>query len=181
MNNRIIELFSKHRFAQEATPENNVKDLYRLITKYLTTDCIMAEIGCFAGVSSELFAIHVKHIHCIDLFAPYGEISDQAIYDAESVFDQLLIKYNNISKLKMSSEKANATFNDSSLDFVYIDGAHDYNNAFKDIQIWLPKIKPNKYIGGHDFNNKDVHKAIIDSKLNIIETFQEHSWIAKIS
>lgn len=173
-------LYNKPRFyTKHFSPENNVKDLHTLIKKYLNSETIMVEIGSFAGTSSELFALFVKHIYCVDPYLPYKEM-DNKIYIAEQEFDTLLSKYNNITKVKKTSELASHDFEDRSLDFIYIDGAHDYDNVYKDIQLWLPKVKSGGFIGGHDHYNHDVRKAISDSNLKVIETFKESSWITTV-
>jgi hypothetical protein len=39
------------------------------------------------------------------------------------------------------------------VDFVYIDGNHNYRAVTEDIRAWWPKIRPNGVMGGHDFYN----------------------------
>lgn len=53
------------------------------------------------------------------------------------------------------------------LDFVYIDGNHAYEYVLIDILTWLPKIKKGGLIGGHDFNDKEVAKAVTDMFPNV--------------
>lgn len=36
-------------------------------------------------------------------------------------------------------------------DFVYTDAAHDYENVKADILAWLPKVRENGIIAGHDY------------------------------
>ncbi len=40
------------------------------------------------------------------------------------------------------------------LDFVFIDANHRYDEAKKDIQDWLPKIKPGGLLCGHDYGGR---------------------------
>jgi hypothetical protein len=40
---------------------------------------------------------------------------------------------------------------DSTLDFVYIDGAHDFKNVALDICEWSKKVRPGGIVYGHDF------------------------------
>lgn len=51
-----------------------------------------------------------------------------------------------------------------SLDFVIIDATHSYNGVKNDIDAWLPKIKENGLICGHDyhisFDNGGVIRAV---------------------
>lgn len=42
-------------------------------------------------------------------------------------------------------------FEDESLDFVYIDGNHEYSYVKEDIDLWYPKIKKGGLISGHDY------------------------------
>lgn len=55
--------------------------------------------------------------------------------------------------VKKKSEEA-APIIDDELDFVYIDGGHDFENVKKDIEKWFPKVKKGGIIGGHDFKSK---------------------------
>lgn len=43
-------------------------------------------------------------------------------------------------------------FKDGSLDFVYIDGNHDFQHAANDIAEWSRKVRPGGIISGHDFS-----------------------------
>lgn len=51
---------------------------------------------------------------------------------------------------KTSMECVNK-FEDNSLDFVYIDGNHDFLNVTQDIHYWLKKVKPGGILSGHDY------------------------------
>jgi len=55
---------------------------------------------------------------------------------------------------------------DESLDFVFLDGDHSYDSIKKDICAWLPKVKKNGIIAGHDFSNQ--YPGIIQA---VMETF----------
>lgn len=69
-----------------------------------------------------------------------------------------LDRYNHIYK---DSDDAVARFDDESLDFVFIDGLHTYEQVLKDCQNYYPKIKKGGFIIGHDFARiQDVNKAV---------------------
>ena len=55
----------------------------------------------------------------------------------------------NVVPKKMKSVDAAKLFNDKSIDMVFIDGSHTYENVKRDIEYWLPKCK--KIICGHDY------------------------------
>ena len=50
------------------------------------------------------------------------------------------------------------------LDFVYIDGNHDYGYVMDDITKWEPKVKKGGLIGGHDYSPSKfgVYEAVND-------------------
>ena len=57
----------------------------------------------------------------------------------------------NASILRMTSMEALDHFADGSLDFVYIDGAHDYDHVKEDLAGWCKKLKDDGVLAGHDY------------------------------
>lgn len=57
--------------------------------------------------------------------------------------------------VRKPSVDAAKTFEDHSLDFVFIDADHSYEGCKADIEAWLPKIKKGGFISGHDYANDD--------------------------
>jgi predicted O-methyltransferase YrrM len=49
------------------------------------------------------------------------------------------------------SIEAAKQFENKSVDFVFIDAAHEYEDVQNDIEAWLPKIKTGGIIAGHDY------------------------------
>ena len=185
---KIKELLLMPRmfYADYDTRYNQLKGLKMLIDECITENFVMVEIGSFAGVSSELFAIHCKELYCVDLWDPYWEITDkQRIEFAEFSFDKMIQNYKNVYKVKKSSVEASKDFEDGSLDLVYIDAAHDYNSVKQDILTWLPKIKKGGFIAGHDYRydpNIGVYEAVNDIFVNDykINSFPDSSFIIKL-
>lgn len=91
--------------------------------------------------------------------------------------------YNNCKMLFKTSEEASKLFSDKSLDIVYIDGLHDYNNVSKDIKLWLPKVRVGGILCGHDFNlNHFAVVKAVDDILgcdNILVKGNVNMWIYK--
>jgi len=76
----------------------------------------------------------------------------KAIY---SEYKDRIEKYKNrVITLKRYSDYAATLIKDGSLDFVFIDAQHDYDSVKKDIYLWMPKIKPNGLLCGHDYQPK---------------------------
>ena len=55
---------------------------------------------------------------------------------------------------RMTSSEAAPNIKDGSLDFVFIDGDHSYQGTKLDIELWIKKVKPGGWIGGHDYKHK---------------------------
>jgi len=51
----------------------------------------------------------------------------------------------------MTSMEAVKDIEDNSLDFVYIDGLHDFDNIMLDLIHWTPKVKAGGIVSGHDY------------------------------
>lgn len=60
-----------------------------------------------------------------------------------------------------NSDDAVSKFEDESLDFVFIDGLHTYDQVLRDCRNYYPKIKKGGFIIGHDFARiEGVNKAV---------------------
>ncbi len=57
----------------------------------------------------------------------------------------------NCTIVRKTSMSALKDFADNSLDFVYIDGNHDFVNFTNDLHFWLKKIRPGGIMSGHDY------------------------------
>lgn len=53
--------------------------------------------------------------------------------------------------MRMKSMDAVGKFPDSSLDFVYIDARHEFDQVIMDIIHWVPKVRIGGIVSGHDF------------------------------
>jgi hypothetical protein len=91
--------------------------------------------------------------YCIDTWQGSFEHKDSkeidSLYDIFTENMKPLDKY--YKKIRNNSIEASNQFEDNSLDFVFIDASHEYEDVKKDIQTWLPKIKKNGILAGHDY------------------------------
>lgn len=86
-----------------------------------------------------------------------------------------------------NSEAAAAQVDDASLDLVYIDAEHTYDAVKADIGVWLPKVKPGGWIGGHDYDHpmERVHgkwgvRAAVDELFgDSAQIGADHTWFVK--
>jgi predicted O-methyltransferase YrrM len=125
-----------------------------------------AEIGVADGRYSEILCQEIPDLklYCIDLWRPYEkcwrtkESQDKAYLDAIN----RLSPYNT-KMLVLPSLEASLEIPNESLDFVFIDGGHTFNDVMLDIILWTKKVGPGGIVSGHDychFANSGVIEAV---------------------
>lgn len=68
---------------------------------------------------------------------------------------------NRTKLLRMTSDEAVGLIENDSLDFVFIDGLHTYDQVKKDCINFFPKVKKGGVFAGHDFTIiDDVNRAV---------------------
>lgn len=145
--------------------------LIEMVNDYLVgkRGLVGIEIGSYAGESAEMFINSgaFDKLYCIDPWemytaAPNDATGDEGIYEAEKAFDRRFCQNPLVVKLKMKSADTIQLFEDDSIDFIYIDGVHQYDAVKQDLQLYVPKIKKGGIISGHDWhpNWPGVVKAV---------------------
>ncbi|MEK9200488.1 MAG: class I SAM-dependent methyltransferase [Patescibacteria group bacterium] len=119
-----------------------------------------AEIGVERGLYSEtlLKANPSLYLYSIDpwvasAYAPgiHGIETAQAGYDARYEETKARLSPYRCEIMRQGSLTAARYFPDESLDFVYIDGNHDFVNVAQDLHTWSKKIRSGGIIAGHDY------------------------------
>ena len=159
-----------------------------LVKQKLKDSLNIVEVGCYCGSGTRVIAntFNGSTINCVDPWEKYVE--DCSVYDmdkqelelkeAESIFDKVISKYNNVIKNKMTSSDYVSKIEDKSVDFVYIDGNHQYSSVKEDITNWLPKIKTGGVLCGHDFGWASVSTAIKEVLVREPDAvFMDGSWL----
>lgn len=120
------------------------------------------EIGTDQGEYAEVLAKTMPSLKlfCVD---PWKAVAYEKGFQPESFENQeffdrrysetieRLTPYQNIVLKRATSMEAVNDFEDNSLDFVYIDGNHDFLNVTQDIHYWTKKVKSGGIVSGHDF------------------------------
>jgi len=125
-----------------------------------------AEIGVAQGWYSEILCRENPQakLYAVDVWQQYegfNEYKDRIdrYYEAAKA---LLAPYN-CELIKKFSMDAIKDFADNSLDFVFIDGAHDFKNVAMDIYEWAKKVRPGGIVFGHDYK-RSKGKYIVEVK-----------------
>jgi hypothetical protein len=135
--------------------------IYRDLAGKVPNGGLIVEIGVFRGRSlcSIGPACRDRGIHMWAIDPWYG-LDDLARAFIEAVAHFGLRE--NVMTIRSPAHVAAPFFAPQSIDLVYIDGPHDYDNVMQDIRDWLPRVKPGGWIGGHDYCSDwpDVERAV---------------------
>lgn len=135
-----------------------------MIKNFSNKELIGAEIGVEYGLNAKtmLKYLSIEKLYLID---PYPDNQDSISGDQRyNKTKKYLSKYRNkIQFIRKTSEQAYAEI-PNDIDFIYIDGAHEYDDVKKDIELYYKKVKKGGIIGGHDFwaSEIGVCKAVIE-------------------
>jgi hypothetical protein len=134
------------------------EELLWLFNMALQMDTIV-EIGSWMGRSTHaLLSGCIGTVHSVDHFMGSADPIETGNRDVYPAFMKNIGWARHLKVHKMSSLEAVESFEDKSIDFVFIDGGHQYHEAVADIRAWLPKAK--KLIAVHDCDSLPVAKAI---------------------
>lgn len=145
----------------------------------------MIEIGSYMGESTMLFASSqlFNKIYAIDPYIgdePFNSLSEITWKDVKEQFNINTRFFNNIELIQEYSQYAVSKFEDKSIDFIYIDANHTYESVKNDLQLYLPKLKSNSVIAGHDYCDikwPGVIKAVNEVLGKPNKVYQDSSWI----
>lgn len=123
-----------------------------------------AEVGVRRGKFSEVLLLGNPglKLYCIDPWVSYPEAPDQKVQDQIFEFAKARLSLYNAEIIKKTSMDALSDIPNESLDFVYVDGAHDFENVMIDITGWSDKVRKGGIISGHDYPMSGV-KPVVDA------------------
>lgn len=137
-------------------PNTNRETLAQLFNELNFT--VGAEIGVERGVYSDLLlkSNPKLFLYSIDAWVSYTgyrehlsqDQMDELMNDAEN---RLSVYGNRSVIVKGFSTDIVNKFEDNSLDFVYIDGNHEFTQVVNDISSWHKKVKVGGIVSGHDY------------------------------
>ena len=146
-------------------------ELYTYIVNKFPTNSHFVEVGTWKGMSAAYMAVEIinsgKNIKfdCVDTWDFVPLQTEIPLHMFDNLYEVFLkniepVKHQ-INPVKALSWDGAAFYKDNSLDFVFIDAAHDYESVKKDINAWYPKVKKEGIIGGHDYTwCDDVRRAV---------------------
>ncbi len=164
----------------------------RFAKKYFKNKPITAiEIGTDRGYNAKdiLKRLNVRRIYLIDPYEEYGDYlnseenkTKKHLSNAEKVAKKGLSKYKNkVIWIKNFSDNAIKKIKEK-VDFVYVDGNHEYEYVKRDIKNYWPLIKKGGILAGHDIThdkfNRNIFRAIkeFSDKAKIIPYISRTDW-----
>ena len=111
-----------------------------------------AEIGVLGGRHSRLMLKNVPglKLFCIDPWVAFNRMSEEKIAKIYKRCQERLKDYD-VEYLRMTSMEAIEKIPDRSLDFIYIDGLHEFDSIMMDLIHWTNKVRPGGIVAGHDY------------------------------
>ena len=179
----------------------NPRPFTRFLKESKKKELVGIEIGVLDGWNAldMLENLPIKKLYLIDPYTEYvgykesqfnPKKTQQVLEEKRKIAIKALKKYKDkIEFIKEFSEDVVNDFKDNSLDFIYIDGNHQYEYVKKDIELYYPKIKKGGIISGHDYylceeinkSNYGVVKAVREFfPLNKISFMNADWWVIKL-
>jgi hypothetical protein len=144
-------------------------DFYSKIVNYFPDGSHFVEVGSWKGRSASYMAVEIHNLNkkikfdCVDTWNGSVEHVREG-FDLNNLYNEFLNNIKPVSHIinpiRMTSLEASKLYADKSLDFVFIDASHEYEDVKNDIIHWFPKVKVGGVLGGHDRGWQGVAKAV---------------------
>lgn len=149
------------------------EDVYRDAVASAPSPAHFVEVGAWLGRSTAFLAVEIARsgkpirLDVVDHWE--GSVNEPAFRDvlrATDVYHEFEGHmrrggvWDALTVVRGDSAAAAAGYADGSLDFVFIDGSHDYASVRRDVLAWLPKVRPGGTLAGHDWGRYEVAPAV---------------------
>lgn len=157
--------------------------LNAVVKEQLKNVNIAVEVGVWRGdyTSIIIAMLQPNKFYGVDpyrIFDDYKDQPDPNEYANQQNLDKLFervqnryARWPNAELMRTTGVEAAASFEDNSIDFVYIDGDHTYEFVRKDIAAWWPKVRPGGILSGHDFTPGNPLKGHVYGVIEAVTEF----------
>ena len=135
---------------------------------------LFVEVGSFKGRSTAYLGVEILNsgkriaLHCVDYWNDPNE--PDLFVTFTSNLAPLVSNGLSLTLHREPSTTAAARFAPRSIDFLWLDAGHRYDEVLADLQAWLPKVRDGGVIGGDDYGFLSVSAAVKDVLGNDFET-----------
>lgn len=184
---------------------NRLMWLRDVVRKKLISLDVAVEVGVGLGAFSYKIIEYLepKQTFGVDPYYLYDDYKDKPSFMFESqeklsdLYRAVRKKLENLKSnkhyklIRDFSKNACTSFEDLSVDFVYIDGNHKYEYVKEDIELWWPKVKHGGIFAGHDYIEESpeakfgviqaVDQFVLENKLtlNLVKDEYPSWWVTK--
>ena len=151
--------------------------LYQSMVNHFPDNSHFGAVGSWKGRSAAFMGVEILNqgkciqFDCVDTWLgseEHGKIEEGLNIQKDNnwLFNEFrkntLPISTHINPIRKPSLEASQLYKDRSLDFVFLDAAHDYKNVKEDILSWYPKVKVGGWLTGHDYflEHFGVKKAV---------------------
>lgn len=162
---------------------DETQKVFRIGIDSCNNDDIVVEVGCYVGGMTiymcDLVSYSKKNInfYVVDSFAEKQYLdNDVPMYDR---FYKNTEAYTNKFQLyKKDSLECSTEFKDNSIQFLFLDTAHDSKYVKKELDVWIPKMKKGGVIAGHDYHWNGISELLEYEigKVNVVESCIDYIW-----
>lgn len=180
----------------------NMETQYLELLNHCPDGGTFVELGCFKGKSTSFIVTEIinqnrnVNFTTIDSFEGHTNSSDsnevQAYKGISNIFNDFrantrhlvewISKHNTerdiqrFGAIQSLSHEGAEYFADGSVDCLFIDAGHSYEAVMKDIEAWLPKMKPNGIMAGHDYTAWAGVKKAVDEAFGNPHKIENDCW-----
>jgi Methyltransferase domain len=176
-NKYLYRISSMDHFYEDIYGWFDYHNLYNFMVNEAAAGGHIVEVGTFKGRSAAYMAVNIANcgkkirFDCVDTWLGSvehhegGPWRDQDVVEGK-LFERFMENMRPIQGLgllnpmRMTSLEAAAIYADNSLDAVFIDASHEYEDVKADIMAWFPKIKIGGILAGHDITCPTVKQAV---------------------
>jgi predicted O-methyltransferase YrrM len=139
-----------------------------------TDSPVVVEIGSWQGRSTIALALGAKarggaRVYAIDPHNGVKELEDR--YGVINTYDALLRNLSNagvrelVQPIRETSHQARSKFADQSVNLIFIDGSHEFDDVIQDIADWTPALAKGAAVVFNDPSIPGVYRALVHSVL----------------
>lgn len=176
MNNTLTYILNKFSLSLAPRGGTEVHNINRTIMAQTLGELGFkegAEVGVAEGHHAEVLCKNIPNLrlHCVDIWQKYDGYNEYE--DPENCFKEAMarLKDFDIEVHRKFSMDAVRDFADNSLDFVYIDGAHDFKSVAQDICDWSRKVRVGGIVFGHDYKRSSSRSRFVVHVKDVIDAY----------
>lgn len=160
------------------------RESIRFARQYFKGKKIVAcEVGVYYGHHARSMnkELNIETLYLIDPYFEYGDEKTQR--DLDKAKENAHKINNEGNEAWIETIHYGSFFHLEHLDFIYIDGNHEYEAVKRDLNFYFPFVKKCGIIAGHDIQGEGVSKALLEfahkNKLTIHFGDRRDWWIIK--